>query len=420
VARATRNSRLETREARRKLKARNEPYWQVIDKSLSVGYRKGERGGTWYARQRPGGRYRMRQIAIADDHQDSDGTRVLDYFEAQAEARRDFQKGSPQWQRITVGEAAAHYLEWYREHRKAMDETTATIDAHILPTFGSKALADIKSLELKKWRDKLATRPPRRRTRLGRAQKHGEKPQTDEEKRARKATANRILTVLKAILNKAFKDDLVDDDREWRKVKPFEKVDESSEEIRFLTEAESVRLLNACRADLSKLSRGGLLTGARYGELARIRVRDFDPAGGRVWISSASKAGKGRHVPLSLAGIKFFSAEVAGKTGDELVFTKQDGTRWGKNHHAREFERATARAKIAPPLGFHDLRHTFATHFANIPGNTLDMLAQILGHKDTRITKRHYAHLFDETLKEAMKSMPHFETGDESNVSAIR
>ena len=40
--------------------------------------------------------------------------------------------------------------------------------------------------------------------------------------RARKSTANRILTILKAALNHAFTHDRVSSDAAWRRVEPFE------------------------------------------------------------------------------------------------------------------------------------------------------------------------------------------------------
>ena len=49
----------------------------------------------------------------------------------------------------------------------------------------------------------------------------GRKPR--DGRRARKATANRILTVLRAILNRAFEKGLVADDTPWRRVKPFKR-----------------------------------------------------------------------------------------------------------------------------------------------------------------------------------------------------
>ena len=79
--------------------------------------------------------------------------------------------------------------------------------------------------------------------------------QRAEVKRARRATTNRVLAVLKAILNKSFEDKKAHDDSEWRRVKPFPKVDVPR--IRFLTEDEAVRLVNSCSPEFRPLLRSG-------------------------------------------------------------------------------------------------------------------------------------------------------------------
>ena len=54
-----RDTRLESREARLKLKERKdrEPYWRLIHKGLYLGYRKGAGNGVWYVRFRNNKRY---------------------------------------------------------------------------------------------------------------------------------------------------------------------------------------------------------------------------------------------------------------------------------------------------------------------------------------------------------------------------
>lgn len=418
MARSTRNARLETREARRKLKARNEPYWQPIDKGLSLGYRKGTKGGTWYCRRRQGERYQIAQIAIADDHQDSNDQDVLDYFEAQAKGRElaRAQANGKLKAAITVAEASARYLDWYAEHRKAFKETTATVEAHILPVFGVRPLADLTTTEIKAWHHKLAAKPARVRTGIGQRQQYRPKPESTEKKRARKSTANRILTVLKAILNRAFEDELVSDDTAWRRVRPFENAEEPL--TRFLTEAECRRLINACRPELRQLVKAGLFTGARYSELTHLAVADVNPDTRTVYIRP-SKSGKGRHVPLSPDGRDFFATAIAGKTGIDRVFLKADGSPWGKNHHVRPLQEACRMAKIEPGIGFHELRHTYASLLAQA-GADLLTISKLLGHADTRVTSRHYAHLCDRTLSNAVNALlPSFGHEPETKIKSL-
>lgn len=423
MARSARDTKLDTRAARLKLKV-GQRHWKSIGKGLALGYRRTTEGyGTWTVRMlNDEGRYALKALATADDFQDSDGDRVLDFYEAQerarivamAESNSRRQHNHPH-ETLTVNDAATMYLEWYKEHRKAFKETQATINAHILPAFGEKLVKDVTSLEIRAWHHKLATQPARRRTRVGSRQQYQTKAESADAKRARKSTANRILTVLKAILNRAFQDELVPDDTAWRKVKPFANADEPI--TRFLTEAESSRLINASRPDFRVLVKGALFTGARYSELASLLVSHVNTDSGTVYFKPA-KSGRGRHVPLSEEGLDFFKALVVGKRGK--VFLKEDGEPWGKNHHTRLLQEACIKAHIEPRIGFHELRHTYASLLAQA-GVDLLTISKLLGHADTRVTSRHYAHLSDKTLANAVRDhLPGFGHRKQTKVRAIR
>jgi integrase len=223
---------------------------------------------------------------------------------------------------------------------------------------------------------------------------------------------------LKAILNRAIQDELTDDDTEWRAVKPFKQADEPV--VRFLTEAEATRLINACKPDFRRLVKAALFTGARYGELAALTAADMNPDTGSIYIRP-SKSGKGRHIPLNAEGLRFFKEIHAGKTGNETLLTKKDGTAWGKNHHVRMLLEAckAKAARIEPAVGFHELRHTYASTLAQ-RGVDLLTISKLLGHADTRITSRHYAHLADQTLRDAVAKLPGFGHQPETNVANIQ
>ena len=117
----------------------------------------------------------------------------------------------------------------------------------------------------------------------------------EDARRARKATANRILTMLKAALNRAFHADRVFSDSAWRKVKPFKKVDEAV--VRYLSAAEARRLVRACPEDFRKMVQAALLTGCRYSELARLKCGNFNRDSGTLAIRLSK--GKIRHVVLT-------------------------------------------------------------------------------------------------------------------------
>lgn len=155
--------------------------------------------------------------------------------------------------------------------------------------------------------------------------------------------------------------------------------------------------------------RAGLLTGARFGELAGLQAKDVNLDTAQVYFSPA-KSGRSRYVPLNDEGVTLFQSIVAGKTGDQLLFTKTSGEPWGKNHHVRLLLDACDTAKIKPAISFHELRHTYASHLAQA-GVDLLTISKLLGHADTRITSKHYAHLADKTLAAAVTKLPSFEAG---------
>src|SRR5271166_352856 len=100
MARTVRESRLETRTARDRLKARPEPHYRtVIPQLLALGYKKRHAGvaGYWVARRyigedgrvgSKGSPYRITTLGLADDYEDADGERVLSFAQAQEKARK--------------------------------------------------------------------------------------------------------------------------------------------------------------------------------------------------------------------------------------------------------------------------------------------------------------------------------------------
>ena len=158
----------------------------------------------------------------------------------------------------TVADAVGDYLAEITAEKKpaAVQGVRYVFDAWILPELGSLEVDKLTTDRLNRWRNKLAAQPKRVRTKRT-ATEAATRPTPDDEdaRRARKATANRILAVLKAALNRAFHADRVASDTAWRKVKPFKRVDEAV--VRNLSPAEARRLVHACEEDFAKLVQAG-------------------------------------------------------------------------------------------------------------------------------------------------------------------
>jgi len=235
-----------------------------------------------------------------------------------------------------------------------------------------------------------------------------------EAKRRRQATANRLLSVLKAALNRAWRQGRVQNDVEWRRVKPFANVDQPR--LRFLSKDECRRLLNASPPDFRHLAYGTLYTGLRVGELCSLRASDIADGSLRVW---QSKSGKPRTVPLSSEGQRFFDELRAGRPPDAALFLRKDGQPWHRTAVSRAMRDVSIAARLEPPAKFHDLRRTYASLLINA-GASAETIQKLLGHSDTRMTLRVYAHLLDSTLaKEVEAKLPSFGFVS-GNVCAIR
>lgn len=398
MARLKQHHQLNSRDGRAKLKARKEPYWHQIHPQLFLGYYKGPQGGRWLAREYVGGKYYRKRIGPADDHADADGETVLSFAQAQREAMAGVKPRNSA--NYTVADALDEYLADFEG--RTPTETKRVADKRIRPQLGERPVDELTAEEIRGWQRGLLE-PKNKRDR------QRQEAEPAEWDRRRRATANRVLTVLKAALNHAYRNDRVTSSTAWTKVKPFERVDQPRR--RYLTHTESVRFVNACDPDFRPLARAALLTGGRYGELVAMRVRDYNPDAGTAHFVD-TKSGQDRHVPLTEEGVQLFEELTAGRKASAPMFVHEDGTLWGRNHQQRPTREACERAGIDPPISFHILRHTYGSLLA-MKGVPLQVIAHAMGHADTRMTERHYAHLQPDHVSEAVRAaLPNFGSGN--------
>lgn len=409
MARTVRNGKIDTRSARAKLAVRREPYWTPISRGDAIGYRKGTNGGTWIARHRgEDGKQHYQSFGATDDARDADGATVLSFSQAQARAREWFAQKARELSGepiaagpYTVAGAMRDYLDWFAKNRKGLDRTRYQADAFIVPELGAIEVRKLTKARLERWLHALADAPARVRTRPGSEQRHRQSADDPEAARRRKSTANRVLTIVKAALNRAFEEGKTPSDDAWRRVKPFRSVDAAR--VRYLAEDETRRLVNACDPDFRPLMQAALFTGARYGELVALRVADFDRDAGALAVRQ-SKSGKPRHLYLTAEGREFFASCAAGKAAGALLLPRPDGkTTWGKSQQQRPLGEACAAARIAPAISFHILRHTYASRLI-MRGAPLPVVAAQLGHRDTRMVEHHYGHLAPSYIADTVRA----------------
>ena len=424
MARIIKDAALETRTARERLKPRGKPHYRIVEEGLHLGYRKPRTGaGKWVLRHYTGRQtYVVETIAPADDLSDPDGIAILSYRQAQAIARQRLVKRahveSGKHGPLTVRDVVEQYLGWLGDNRRTTMDARYRAEAFIYPNLGEILVEALRTDRLRRWLADLANSPPRVRTRSGEKQKHREQHADDEDaKRRRRASANRTLTVLKAALNRSWRDGRVSSDTAWRRLEPFENVDAAR--IRYLSVAEARRLINACDPNFRPLVEAALATGCRYGELVRLQVADFNADAATIAIRT-SKSGRPRHVVLAEEGEALFTRLTMGREGSALIFARPDGQPWAKSNQIRRMAEACEHAKVNPPVNFHALRHTWAS-LAVMAGAPLLVAARNLGHADTRMVEKHYSHLAPSFIADTIRATaPRFgATAPNENVRAL-
>lgn len=395
----------------------HEPYWRTIDEGVHLGYRKGKRKSSWLARFRSDGDgYLKTVLGMANDILDADDVAVLTFSQAQDKARRWFtdqislETGAgarPGGYRVK--DAMEDYRRWFEVHRRGLSQLNYVIDGHILPELGHLDANKLTPARIRAFHEKLAATPARLRTRPGEEQRYREAPQTEDERRPRKASANKILNMLKAALNRAYDEGKIARDDAWRRVKPFREV--NVPRVRYLTAEEYRELIKACAPEFAPLVRAAILTGCRYGELTRLTAGDLNTDAGRLWVG-ASKNGKGRHVVLTDEAMAFFTDVAKDMSESDLLFTRKNGLAWGRTHQHRRLVEACKKAEIEPIISFHILRHTHASHLA-MNDAPLAVIARQLGHSDTRMAEKHYAHLSTDYITDTIRrSFPNMGLGE--------
>jgi integrase len=347
MARLVRSS-IGNRTQRLKLEPRKEPYWAVLERGLSLGYHRSPRGaGAWWVRVLVTGKYRSSTLVSADDHEVADGERYLDYGQAQRAARAwaDRQTGAGP---LTVAAACRRHVEALRAGKgeRAAYHAQSVVNRHIEPKLGKELVADLRADTLRRWRDGLV--------------KLAGDQFDDEDERRSRDTANRILTVLKAALNRAFEDGLVKDDRAWRATKAFKAVGEPRQAL--LTNEEIQHLVDCCPPGLRELVAAGAYTGARLGELTSAKVSDFSAK--HRTLSVRGKTGP-RIVHLDVGAAALFARLTKGRGAADPLLRTAEGRPWARSWHLRPVADSIAAAKLDPATTFYALRHSYITHALN-------------------------------------------------------
>ena len=188
-------------------------------------------------------------------------------------------------------------------------------------------------------------------------------------------------------------------------------------DYRWLRTPDDIKALLVAARDeeprVMQLYAAAVCTGMRAGELLGLRWEDVDLESRLITVRRSydkpTKTGAIRHVPV-LDPLLPVLREWRLMNPLPCVFPGQTGRPQGPSARVLQeiLKRCLRRAELVPGgkqaeapyerITFHDLRHTFASHWV-WRGGDLFRLQKVLGHKNVQMTQR-YAHLAPEVFQE--------------------
>jgi integrase len=400
-----------SKKARLKLAPRDKPYNRHAG-AKRIGYiRRAERNGLWLAIETVAGtkNVRTRVIAQADDFTPADGVDVLVFADAleKVATMGSFTQGPAvaNHGRMTVGHAIEQY---YASSKRALEmgEKKAAVnrrmvEAHLREGKGLELRATqvnrLTKAQVEAWFVDCAT--------IARAEGWSDEAFARRQKAA-KATANRYMNNLRAALNWAYESDAagIRSDAAWKKVQRFAGVETARDQdvspAQVLAWVEAAATLDHAVAALIE---GTYLIGCRApGEMAVLRVRDFDPVNGTLAIPKCKT--DARTVYLSDEAVAFFKRMARNKLPEALLVPRSDGNRWLEKQHIPELAAARQLAQLPQGVTLYTLRHAHISRALEAGGGkNLKLVADNCG-TSLAMMDRHYAKVSAEARREMTQS----------------
>ncbi|MBN9455279.1 MAG: site-specific integrase [Bosea sp.] len=314
---------------RAKLKPRKNPYWTALSGGrggVSLGYRRSAKSGTWIAKIVVEGNRSENRLGLADDEAQADG--ALSYRTA-AEAALEWSRqqfasleagaSKATRQPATVEMAVTDYIAARkRKSPSSAKNATSRLTAYVLAdqAFAGTRLAKLRASTIETWRDRLPM-----------------KTNDPESEGLAASSINRLLNDLRAALNAAA-------ERRRREL-PAHLMQEirigtrrlqadSGATMMVLTDKQvrsAVAAAEKLELEFGQLVAAAAATGARFSQLAAVKVGDLQVAQARLMIPSSRKgrAGKPRTpiaFPLSSDVVAKLAAATNGRPASAPLFRR--------------------------------------------------------------------------------------------------
>lgn len=300
MARTVKDAKIGSRAARDKLAPRGKVYWRTEAPGLHLGYRKLRRkNGSWWVRHYLGEqRYEIESIGVADDLVDADGVLVLSFDQAQTKARASAVKRAHKAAGLgalpTVREAVEEYVagrdkrEAARRGRPSRSDASQRLARYVLGAqLAGVTLDKLDEETLTKWRaglpDKLRATSVQRTTSDFKAALNAA-----YDKHHKRLGADFAATVKRGLRTPR---DEHDDDAE--PVARANQILSDAQVGAIIVAAREVDADEGWEGDFFRLVIVLAATGARFSQVARMRVGDVRRDLGKVMVPPSRK-GRGR------------------------------------------------------------------------------------------------------------------------------
>jgi len=177
-----------------------------------------------------------------------------------------------------------------------------------------------------------------------------------------------------------------------------------NEVVEYLEPADVARLMAVLEdwpaQDVARMLKLAMFTGMRRGEIFKLEVGDLDFRQGLITLR-APKGGKTMTIPLNPVARTILEAQIEWVSrvypGSPYVFPGRAG---GKRVESTAVDRIKKAAHLPNDFRiFHGLRHHFAVTLVSSGEFNLDIIAELLTHKSTGMTRRYAAFLPDAMKK---------------------
>jgi len=294
--------------------------------------------------------------------------------------RHKLSRGEPfnaEENKITYRKFAADWLQTYVKNNNKYSEVISKeqiLRVHLIPHFGDRKLDAINSLDIEKYKAKKI------------------------EAKLSPKTINNHLTVFRKSLQCAFEWGIIE------KMPVIKNLKTLPQKYDYLTIKECKQLIEKADGVWLEMIHVVIETGLRFGELIALAWDDIDFKKRELTVKQAfakgvlgsPKSNQIRYIPMSKSVYEVLHRM---EKGEDYIFSDANGKPLKQIACIKKLHRICNRAGIRK-IGWHCLRHTFASHLAQAGANIVS-IQSLLGHSDIRTTMR-YAHINGTALREAI------------------